>query len=53
MFEHRIEDGEKDFISINRKFPAAMSTDWRVFQLSKRYVVILIEPIGIEELTVD
>eukprot|EP00392_Amoebophrya_sp_AT5.2_P012033 g12127.t1 len=52
MFEHNIRE-PSEFKSLNRKFPIAMNTDWRQYRASKRYVVVLIEAVGIEELTLE
>ncbi|CAD7931113.1 unnamed protein product [Amoebophrya sp. A25] len=52
MYEHNILE-PSEFKSLNRKFPTAMNQDWRQYRASKRYVVILIEAVGIEELRLD
>ncbi|CAD7948321.1 unnamed protein product [Amoebophrya sp. A120] len=52
MFEHNIQE-PSEFKSLNQKFPTAMNQEWRQYRASKRYVVVLIEAIGIEELKLD
>ena len=49
MFEHMIQQ-PSEFKSLNRKFPTAMNTDWRIYRDSKRYVAVLIEDSHIEQL---
>ncbi len=52
MFEHTISSGS-DFKSLNRKFPTAMNTEWRVYKESKRYVNVLIEDTHIDQLVLE
>merc|ERR1712194_48057 len=50
--QHDIQSNA-EFMSLNRKFPSAMNQEWRQYEASKQYVIILIDSENIEDLVLD